>query len=392
MGSSTLFDGINEATLQLLVNQTPERTYKAIIREGCKLVEADHGSVFLKENRRLSRVYSSHPLLRGVQPRKNGWAEQTLRTGKATVLTLSDREEIHPVVLKIGVRSVIFIPLAYRRKSIGVLSFHSLKQQHFTETELNVLKIFGSLASLAIEKSRSFRDMQRAIEIRDLFISMAAHELRTPLATVHGYAQLLTSHSQKDSIERRWADELQLEANRLTKLVNELLQVSQIRAGKLQYVFKECSFQMILEQARQDFVSLFPERSITIQGRLVKDTIVGDETKLKEVFSHLFSNAAFYSPVSTPIMVRIGNLKNSIRVQIHDKGKGIPSEDMQHIFEGFYKGKGDTAQGMGLGLYEAKQILKSHHGKIMVRSAVHKGTKVIVDLPLYIDDGAVFTP
>jgi len=126
----------------------------------------------------------------------------------------------------------------------------SLQDGYFTEKEVNILKLFSSVASLAVIKMRLLNETQKALETRDLFISMAAHEFRTPLTTISGYTQLLyTKLAGANTSESRWIEELIWETSRLTILVNELLAANRIKSGKLQYIWKECSLKEVISRA-----------------------------------------------------------------------------------------------------------------------------------------------
>src|SRR5690606_7915517 len=116
--------------------------------------------------------------------------------------------------------------------------------------ETDILKLFGSFASLAIKKNELYEETKNALEVRDMFISLASHELRTPLTSINGYIQLL--HSRKDKLghsESKWINELYEESKRLTNLVRELLEVNRIKQGQLQFILRETKFSDIVTSA-----------------------------------------------------------------------------------------------------------------------------------------------
>src|SRR5260221_3851234 len=171
---------IYKAGLKFLDPLDPQQTYATIIEEAVKLVKADYGSIALQEDGEFKKVYSTSPVWFKSEVRKKANAYKVFTTGKPIILGASKTNKAHPELDEIGIKSSILIPLSYRKKAIGVLIVNSRKVQHFGENELEVLKLFGSQASLAIRKTQLYNETKQALETRDLFISMAAHELRTP--------------------------------------------------------------------------------------------------------------------------------------------------------------------------------------------------------------------
>src|SRR3989344_2861390 len=222
--TGNILDKIYKAALKFLVPLNLEETYALIVQEAIKLVKAQNGSIFLMEQGKLNRVYASDPLLYKIQVRNKGTTFNTFKTNKTNIIRVKLLEKVHPEFKRLGVKSIISIPLTNHGETIGVLSLQSTKSEYLTDQELDTLELFGSLASLAIRKTKLYDETKRALEARDLFISMAVYELRTPLTTISGYAQLLHSKlSGSVTPESRWVEELSWEAYRLTLLVNELL-------------------------------------------------------------------------------------------------------------------------------------------------------------------------
>lgn len=379
-----LLENINRASIKFLVPQTTEELYPTIAREAIRLVEADYVSIYLKQDGGLVKVYTSDPLLYKVKPRKNGFTNRSFKEKKAFVVDSLERR--HPVIEYIGVKSTIFIPLAYRNESIGVLSVDSKKSRHFTNKELSILKLFGSMVSLAIRKNQLYDETSDALKTRDLFISMASHELRTPLTTINGYVELLKTRLAKTRLktESKWTEELSWEVTRLTQLAKDLLHVNQIKTGSLQYEWKESSFRVIVSRAFIAFRFNHPDRVINFQDQLStsEDTIVADFDKMMQVVINLLGNAAKYSPTDSPITVVLKSTPFHFLILVKNKGKGIAKEDLDKVFEGFYKGQNNQQDGgMGLGLFLAKNIVLQHHGTIRAISKLNKETAIEVRLP-----------
>lgn len=380
----TTIKKIYNSALKFLVPLTLEELYETIVHEAMKLVKASFGTISLVKDGRLTRVYASSPLLYKIQPRKRGFTYRVYKTNKPMIVTADMMTQVHPELEELQACSDIMIPLSYRNQSIGVLSALAPKEEKLDQESIDVLKLFGSMATLAIRKTQLYNETKRALEVRDLFISMAAHELRTPITTIYGYAQLLEQKTAAlDTIESKWIKELHSEVLRLSLLVNDLLEINRIRAGHTQYILKQCVLTEIAERAVANFSFNHSDRKIIIKNNLdgKKSLVIGDFDKLLQVVINLLDNAAKFSTPETTIKVHLRLVKSYLSLVVEDKGKGIPKEDLQRVFEDFYRGQDLVGEGMGLGLYLAKNIIEKHHGFIKLSSQVNKGTKVEIFLP-----------
>lgn len=374
---------IHKAAENFLLPLSLEETYTFIVKEAIKLVKAQYGSIFLMEQGRLNRVYASSPVLHQVRVRNRGTTYKTFKTKKAEVIDTKFLEKIHPQFKRLGVKSIISIPLVNQSKSVGVLSLQSTHSEHFNQETLNVLRLFGSFASLAIRKTQLYDEVTKALEARDLFISMAAHELRTPITTISGYTQLLsTKLSGSDAPESRWVEELLIETTRLTSLVNELLEVERIKTGQLNYVFHQNSLRRIIERVIANFRLTHPENKIIFNDLLeVNDIVICDFGKLIQVLDNLLENAAKFSSSEKEILITLKDTKGNFVITVKDQGLGILKKEQKQIFEKFQRGSNQSKEGMGLGLFLVKNILAQHHGDIKINSNENKGTMIEIKLP-----------
>lgn len=378
-----VLEEVYQVGLRLLLPQGLEDIYAYIVEEAKKLVKADHGSIFLYQNGKLNRVYTTFPDLRQVVIRSKGFTYQAFRKRKSFIIDFRRQKNINPQIKGLGINSDLLVPLIYRNKSIGVLSLLSTKSGHFEDQHMDILRLFASMANLAIQKEQAYEELKKSLKDRDLFISMAAHELRTPLTTISGYIQLLYSKlAGANSLESRWIEELSGEAYRLTKLVNELMEVNRIKTGQLRYTWKECSLKAIVERAIRDFRFTHPEHKVVLQDKIGngQDRVIGDHDKLLQVVINLLDNAAKFSSPNTEVVITLKFKSPYLILEVRDQGKGIPKKYLADIFERFYKGAEVEKEGMGLGLFLVKNIIKQHHGDIHIYSAVNKGTKVRIKL------------
>ncbi|MBI2074298.1 MAG: GAF domain-containing sensor histidine kinase [Candidatus Levybacteria bacterium] len=379
-----LLEKINNSALKLLMPLKSQEIYKIVVEDAVKLVQGDDGLILLQMSGSLKNVYGSSHMAALVKVRKRGHAYNVFKKQRVDVIHHKEFAKVHSDIEATGVKSVILIPLSYQHKSTGVLAIRSYKRDYFVNNEPSILKLFGSMASLAIKKAQLNSEMEKSLQVRDLFISVAAHELRTPLTTINGYVQLLHSRlSIQNSLESRWVKQLLLESKRLSQLINELLEISRIKAGKLQYVWKECDIKEIVKRSADNFKFKYADRNIIVEDQLNGESglIVGDFDKLTQVVNSVLENAAKYSSPDTEILAVITSKSRYFCIFITDKGKGIPMQEITKVFEGFYKGEDSSEEGMGLGLYLAKDIVTRHHGRIKIHSVLNKGTTVEIHLP-----------
>jgi signal transduction histidine kinase len=375
---------INQSVIKLLEPLTPEETYTTVMQEALRLVKADYGSVFLEEGGEVKKVYSTDPQIFAIKTRRRGYIYDAIKMRKSFVVDTTEIGKVHPTISKLGIKSNIYISLSYRNIVIGILCVHSKRVAFFTEQELDILQLFGSLASMAIRKAQAYEQTRSALEIRDQFISLAAHELRTPLTTINGYIQLLFNKlGNKDTTESRWIEQLSAESLRLTNMVKEFLDINHIKTGRIDYYLKECSLIEIISRSIKSTNFVYPDRDINFEKKVEEgqDTVIADFDKFIEVFSNILDNAAKFSPIGAVVNVLLYQENDNFIVDIIDKGIGVPQKDMPHIFADYYKAEDNQKEGMGIGLLLCKHIISYHHGTIELFSMKDKGTMVRVKLP-----------
>jgi PAS domain S-box-containing protein len=234
-----------------------------------------------------------------------------------------------------------------------------------------------------------FSDITEAFEAeqrKDEFIGMASHELKTPITTAKGLTQLV-----KRKLEKQGATELtkvmttiETQLNRLTKLVNELLDVSKIQAGRLDYAEEPIDIDELIQSIVDTAQLTSTTHTITVQGTSYKH-VLGDRDRLEQVFLNLISNAVKYSPQADTVAIRITTSQEKVIVCVQDFGVGIPQEHQGKIFERFYRVADETTKafpGLGMGLYISSEIVKRHGGEITVESEEGKGSLLTVSLPV----------
>lgn len=381
----SILERIYASALKFLVPLNLDETYKVIVEEAIKLTDGQYGTIYLASGDELNRVFSTMPGPH-ITLRKRGYRYKAFKEQKSILVHRKDLKKlkiIHPELQQLEAQSVLIVPLVNEGKSAGLLTIDSYKDKRFNDEDLHALKLFGSLASMAIRKAQLYGELKESLDTRDLFISLASHELRTPLTTINGYVQLLlVKVRERKPIDNKWILELAFESERMKNLLDEFLEINRIKIGKMQFNFGEISLSEILNHAISTFKFNFPKRKLIIKNSLPKkDFIIGDADKLHQVFMNILENGVKYSRPNTLIIVSTAKQRDFFRVVFSDQGWGIEEKDLPQVFKGFFKGKNSKHEGMGLGLYLARNIINAHKGEIGIKSKVDRGTSVVIKLP-----------
>lgn len=380
----SIYQRIYTSALKLLYQYTPEKTYETIVKEAMKLIGAKYGSLFIMKDNALERVYTSHAILNQIIPRKRGNTWKAFTKQRPYIYNLEKLGKLHPEIHKLNISSDIGIPISFDNKSFGVLSVLSPENVKFTNMELMILQMFSPLASLALRNATLYSETLNTLKAQDLFISMAAHELKTPLTAISIYAQLIMQGNTKGKLtEVHMKEKLYSEIQRLSKLVNELLQVSQIRKGRMQFSMKRCDLAYIITQAVTNFQTTDKNHIIQFKNHSLteKYIIKGDKDKLIQVITNLLTNAAKFSSKNTKIRVSLKAKQEHFEILVKDHGIGMTEQQKAKVFEGFYKASPMKKEGLGLGLFLVKNIIIAHHGTIHVESRPEKGSTFRILLP-----------
>jgi PAS domain S-box-containing protein len=222
-------------------------------------------------------------------------------------------------------------------------------------------------------------------QCKDDFISMTNHELRTPLTVVKMQTQLVRKRLEKHSQHEAATELSKVEkpVKQLEWLLGEVLEVSKIQAGRLEYVREQVDLDELLRKVTDTMQHTSPSHTILIRGS-VQISLMGDRDRLRQVFTNLLSNAIKHSPDATTVEVGLSASEEAVTIRVTDHGLGIPCEQCDKIFERFYRtdvAKQRAIPGLGMGLYIVAEIVKSHGGTIMVDSEVGKGSTFTVTLP-----------
>ncbi len=233
------------------------------------------------------------------------------------------------------------------------------------------------------------RDVTEQVELeqrKDNFISIASHELRTPITVLRGFTQILIRKLSQQGVEQSLGmlQKMDAQISRLVKLIDELLDASKIQAGRLEYEAEPIDLDPFVHETVDVLQASSPTHILRISGT-TDAIILGDKDRLGQVLINLITNAIKYSPQAKSVDILLSTSEKAALIRIRDYGIGIAPSHQQFIFDRFYRAHDSskkTFRGLGMGLYIAHEIVKRHGGDLTVESEEGKGTTFTLSLPL----------
>lgn len=227
------------------------------------------------------------------------------------------------------------------------------------------------LKDALLQKEKDKKAIEDLMEKKDEFMNVASHELKTPITTLKAYLQVL--QKMMPSTTRSSAGDFINKANKqikkLTDLVDDLLDVNKIHAGKMIYQFSDIDLAILIEEVVEQTQMTTSTHRIILQNNS-SVIIRGEKNRLEQVLSNFLSNAIKYSPNASEVIIKSELINNEVKVSVRDFGIGITSDDQEHIFDRFYRVNESSYKfsGLGLGLFISAEIIKRHGGAIGVDS------------------------
>ena len=247
----------------------------------------------------------------------------------------------------------------------------------FRDIEGDAVGLVGTIRDVTQQKLEEWR--------KDTFIGMASHELKTPLTAIKGFVQLLKKQLQRLRLREqvKMLAKIEGQVDTLAELVNELMDVSRVETGTLQYTWEKLNIDALVKHVVEIVRMTSRQHTIVISGAS-RCTVMGDRVRLQQVLTNLLTNAIKYSPQAKRVDVMLERTERGARIRVRDYGIGISQAEQEHIFERFYRSSTAWRQaigGLGMGLYIAQEVIKKHRGKISLESKEGEGTTFILELP-----------
>lgn len=291
----------------------------------------------------------------------------------------------------LSISALLVVPLRARERVIGTLSFvRTTEAGHYTAEDLSFAQDLADRIALTVDNARLYRAAQMAIHDRDVFLSIAAHELRTPITSLKGFAQLLMRDQSGTSgvspRSRRFLQAIDDSSDRLQLLADDLLDVSRIRLGELPLRIQPID---LVQQARtivsQTKSRIGDHHRLRLEIRGEPGSVEADPDRTEQILLNLLSNAEKFSPTESLITIVVAAKDDGVQVSVRDRGIGIPSHSTESIFKPFHRAEnaiGAQVPGLGLGLYVCRCVAERHGGRIWAESAGEgRGTTISVWLP-----------
>ncbi len=235
-----------------------------------------------------------------------------------------------------------------------------------------------------IGTNTDINEQQKALNEKDDFISIASHEMKTPLTTAKGYLELLLRIlSEENQTAVLYANKANQSLERLHGLVKELLDVSKIQNGKMDYNICTFNFNTMMDEAIENMQFTAKNHSLQITGNSLRQ-IKGDKDRIYQVLTNLLGNAVKYSPNGGKVFIKVEEQHGEILVSVQDFGIGMSSQHLDKIFDRYYRIQEHAVyfQGLGIGLYISNDIIERHKGKMWAESVQEKGSTFYFTLPL----------
>jgi PAS domain S-box-containing protein len=284
---------------------------------------------------------------------------------------------------------LVRVPLVARGRVLGAITFFGFgTREAYTPIDQALAEELGRRCGLAIDNARLHAEAQRATHLRDEFLSVAAHELKTPMTTLRGYAQLLGRSLSDGQIPphtllQRGVEAIDWQSEKLVRLTEQLLDVSRLEAGKLQLTLRSADLVGLVRGIVQSVQVTTQKHALTLSAPESYFATV-DPMRFEQVVANLVGNAVKYSPNGGAIEVTLDQPDpNRIVMVVRDWGLGIPADRRANLFDRFYQAHGEgNFGGLGLGLYVSRQIVELHGGTIEADFPSGGGSRFAVTLPV----------
>jgi signal transduction histidine kinase len=338
-----------------------------------------------------------------------------LRANQEVMLTSDHLRRLPVYPGRSGLENFLMVPLFLEQQLAGTLIIVKAGfDNEYLPEEVELVKAVATQAELLMEGLRYFlqqtetrakvRVLQEVNRLSNYFLTLASHELHTPLTAIKGNLQL--AQRRLERLKRQVAEQSGHMSEQLAlvqqplaaasqsaqlqqRMINDIIDDARIQANQLELQMKPCDLLALLKEAVDKQQRLMPERTLVLEMRTTAQEVpvLADAERITRVITIYLANALTYSPAKEPVTVRLTVEKRVVRISVHDEGPGIPAEEQKHLWERFYRAKGSTVQNeldlsLGLGLYLCRVFIKRHHGSVGVQSTLGHGATFWFTLPM----------
>jgi PAS domain S-box-containing protein len=290
------------------------------------------------------------------------------------------------IVEALGPRSLICVPLASSGPPLGALTLvtSDASGRRFSIADLSLAADLARRAAIVVEHARLFNEAQQATRARDDVLAVVAHDLRNPLNTVSMAVSLMLESTPPERVqERRQVEIVRRAADRMNRMIQDLLDVKRMESGRLAIDVKAESPVSLINDTIDMLRPIASGSTIRLEANVEEGLpqVLADSARIQQVLSNLVGNAVKFTPRNGRVSITAEPADGEVRFGVIDTGPGIPAEQLPHIFGRFWQAQPSDRRGIGLGLAIAKGIVEAHKGKIWVESHVGLGSTFYFTLP-----------
>lgn len=328
---------------------------------------------------------------------RTGESEVTFALSASDAQARTNSDEQRQTTAFLHPHASIVMPLIARGRTLGAISFAMAQSgRSYTQDDVALAEEIARRAALAMENAQLYRQAQDALRLREQFLTIAAHELKTPLTTLIGQGQLMQRRAERDgemsARARRSLSIMNDQLRRLNHMVRALLDISRIETGQLSVERIRLDICGLVRQVVSEVQVSVEDRQIEVVCPDAPLMVLGDALRLEQVLLNLIQNALNYSQPPAPTIVTVQQEDEHAAIAVKDHGIGIPAAARAHLFTRFYRAENAETQhsgGMGIGLAVVKEIVVLHSGDVEVESVEGEGSTFTIRLPLAIDKAIV---
>jgi signal transduction histidine kinase/DNA-binding response OmpR family regulator len=324
---------------------------------------------------------------------------QVLRTGEPELLpeitdeirvAIAQDDEHLDLMRQLNLTSYMCVPLVNRGRLLGAMTIGlSDGRRRYDSSDLALAEELARRAAASVDNARLYEEAREAIRMRDAFLSIASHELKTPLTSLYLHVELLKRRLSRNGgmgeKEQESLEGVAQQAKRLNKMIELLLDLSRIESGQLEIERQPVDLTLLTGRIVEEVQRTLELHTLEFSAPPEPVVIEGDETRLEQVVQNLVQNAIKYSPEGGAVAVRIERAGGRVTLAVRDEGIGIPAQALPNLFNPFYRAEHASARGiggLGLGLHVVHHIVRAHEGSISVDSKQGGGSTFVVELPV----------
>jgi PAS domain S-box-containing protein len=321
-----------------------------------------------------------------ARPLRTGQPMLVPKLSETDIKSLSRNAEHTGLMRELGPKSLISVPLTARGVTFGVFTLVKTDAgDQYNDADLAFAVEIAQRAALAVDNARLYADSQQAVRAREHVLAIVSHDFRNALGVISTSARLLLVGTTNEEQRQRRLHTLVRVAERMTRLVQDLLDVSRLQGGhSLSVNPTEQEVGPLVQEACDSYRALLDEKFVTLDCDRCQSlpTVLADRDRILQVLTNLVGNAAKFTPEGGTVTVGARAVGPDVQFRISDTGPGISAEEASHIFERFWQARRTASLGTGLGLPIAQGIVEAHGGRIWVESQPGIGTTFYFTLPI----------